>query len=75
MNKEQLKQAKSLERQINAVESSLKELGGGTGRSYEVSEKSLCPMVGVLRGFFDEDVYRLRAEAYLADLRKQMEAL
>lgn len=75
MNKEQLEKANHLERQMKAIESSLKQLGGEMGRGYELSEKCLCPMVGVLRGFFDEDVYRLRAEAYLADLRKQMDAL
>lgn len=73
MTKDQLKKAKAITQEIDFINRSLDELRSvRTPYSNSPSGKSLDRMDGILAGFFDEDIYRLRVSAHIADLEKQL---
>lgn len=78
MTPENFKRAKQIDEIRRHIRFSLDHLRVKVGESAPYTGQggpTLTPMDYVMAGFFDEEIYRLRAEAYLAKLDKEMEEL
>jgi len=74
MTKEQLQKATAIKKEIDFINRSLIELDECPRTTFQTSPsgKSFNYVPAVMRGFFDEDVYRLRVSAHIAELEKQL---
>jgi hypothetical protein len=77
MTKEQLEQGTRILSEIDHIKKSLDAPKIKTGTTWPVSllESSVAPLQNVLEGFFDEEAYRLKAQAHIANLERQLAEL